>query len=388
MADRVKILGQYLYRADARPQGARNWRRALFAATTEFEITSLSVDEVWKDAMVFLPAGARQPVSLTGLPSGGLARHAGLNGPLRLEQYRDLLASWASTITPVNPLFPGIERIPLRYDPIATSPPPDERHAWPDLDGLDVYVEDTFRGSIGVSDKPAAHARYLDASRHVMLIDGVVHYSSSAPAWLVEGEANEPTTVRLIDRLPGFGRMGFHQPEAGKLDGERRTIDSVGLGLFASERLEDAMTWARSRYPGTKIIQQGKLVHADQVHAPADPMAAPVHCVLEDLVSLIEACKNHLDADAFTTWGRLNDHGKRFTPYGAEEVPPLPNPLDGLGDIRKSLDGRMLPCHVQATAQMLIASIDALTARADFERSLTHELAEEDDLALSSTRIR
>lgn len=385
MPDTVGILGQYLYQADVLPRGARNWRRALIAATTEYEIRSVSTKDVEHDAMVFVPGVADTPVQLTELPeSGRLFRHAGLDAPLRLDDYRTHLACWASTRIEVNPLFPGIEPVPLKFDPIATAHGPDDGHHWPKLGGLDVYVEDGFRGTIGVSDKAAAHARHTAAARHVLVIDGVVHYAAMPPAWLVERHKDHAPTITLVDRLPGFGRMGFNQPQAGKLNGGRRTLGSVGLGLFSPDRLDDARAWARSQYPSTTVIHRGEVLRTTHSQAPAHPMIAPMHCMLESILSLIESCRNHLNADAYATWGLLHTWGRRFAAYGNDEIPPLPGALEGLIAIRDSLAGRMLPADTQHTAVMLVEHIDALSARAAFERNLTPNFTDEDDLALSS----
>lgn len=383
MTDTVRLVGQFLYQAEARPRNARNPRRVLFAAMTEYEIPCFRSDEVVEGALRFTPAGRKDVVSLTAHPATGtLWRGTDENGPVPLDEYRRRLGEWATTVPEPNQLFPGIERVPLRRDPIATVQGPDDDFAFPRFEGLDVHVEADFRGDIGRSNRAEAMARHLAAARHVAVIDGMVHYAAMPPGWLVVAEKNRPVGVQLIDRLPGFSRMSFHAVETGHW-GRTRSVVRSSLDLFDATRHDEALAWATRRFPGRPAAVHGRIDHLDFAVPDPDPAALAVHGALPDLIGGIRHLKEHFGPETYALWGRLNDHARKATPYGMTDAPAPPLSIADMERLRTEFDGRMLPHAVESHAATLFEHVDHILDRLKFERALKPELSEEDDLALS-----
>ena len=384
MAHTVDIVGQALFRGDCLPKGARNWRRALFATPATYEILSLSASEVVRDAVAFSSHENADPVALTAGPDGRLWRRASRNRPLTAEAYARELSHWATGMPPANPLFPGTEDIPLRRDPIATACGPDDEHRFPDFGGLDLYVEEDFRGAIRFSDKPEALARRAAASRHIALIEGEVHYSAYSPAWRVSLD-HGMVHIRLIDRLPGF-TPGVYPVETGVWRGATTRIEEGALGLFDATRLDDAKAWAELLHPKNDPYVAGKIRGLDAIRPDERPLDVTLHGLLPGLLSLIDTFKDQIDAEGYATWGKLAAWGRTFSPYSADEAGPSGVAAGELVKLRNSADGRMLPADVEPHLPALSLIVDGFATRTRFENEMRPSLADEAAIAAIGLR--
>jgi hypothetical protein len=365
MTNTIKIVGEFVFSADAKPKGARLVRRLQFRAPTEYSFRSVTSTEAPVALEVEAHDGNAIRVQSYRAHDGRLwlpARH-----DASPQTYATLLADWPRhgwhTVEAIEAL--GEERFDerRRADAILNAHVPGDEPIWP---MENCWSENAFAGRIFESNRIEAERAFLKAASDQIFVDGTLHRAFPAPVWVVDHNT-DAASICLFAPSPNREFWSGHVPNYG---GDLRHRVSLSYGdAFSHERHDDALAWAAiySRCAGG-VETKGRVIADRGGYEPAPILGYAALAKMREILEWSLALTPHLTPEAAAAWGRLNAAYRGVTahdPGAARDWPTL------LADIRILVT----PVRQVFLATDLYRSRDALLNAADrlFTRSAFDE---------------
>lgn len=381
MSNTIQIPGRFWYHADAIPKGNRNARRIIVHAPILYEIEAVDNSSIRRDA-VRIRTYTGADVSYA-MHAGRLWRPANPANPVSLNDYRRMAQAWATIEQhDYEPRFrelPNPRKLALRRDPIAHSHGFHDDAQWPSRAGLTLYAEEDFAGQLLLSDRDAAHARYLAAAHHVLLIDNEIHFAAPEPLW----EAGHDGVVRLIAPQPGMHRYDHYA---------LRNADGAvlrGSRAFAADRRDAALAFAAETDPEQPHPIEGEVLSIDPSYVSPPAMSRAIQeCFYWLFGTDCHKLLHYLSERSFSAFGALQSADASLSTYSLGELDRDPSALvEGLRAIKTELDGKLVPDNKREPRRILLGAIETVLQRDDFEKAQKPDLTEEDDLSIAAAAM-
>lgn len=301
----IRHIGAFAYPATIKQRYGYDSERPNLMSRMEYEFVSVASSEVQPDAIV-ASAG----------DGGGAIYFKGWLGRLWLP-LRDLKDG---SEIPIAEYVAGLGRYG-RYmsDEGEVDDPMDHQHdrRMSRHPRRDLFAEGDFIDKVEWSGRAASIALHKAACERLLVIDGIVHYRSDGPVWLVERDANVPVMLRM------------DKPWSRR---ERYRADT-----FRADRLESAVEF-RCRISGFKRGDSvGEILDVDTNYMTRNDLSHGLDRRLSTSVGVLENQDGyHIRAvslfspEALSAWRRLLLELDRYRPFRIEG---LKNPIETLADI-------------------------------------------------------
>lgn len=363
----VKMLGRLIYQADVKPKGARNFRRADMSALFEYEIASITADDMVRDAVVVMPpdnrpyyGGTEEPKcrSYAGWESSLWRPMIHGNERLTVEQYEQFLRGPRATLHgAIDPIFKAR---------IASASQKDHaRHGH--LEEKDIYDSGSFVGAVEWTNKPDAVVAHNAAAKLVIAVDGEIWCRHPGPTWQVQQSHGYDLKFGSVLLEPDAACYPSHD-------------------LFRPDRVDQARELCVKRWGKAEV--RGVVEHMDSRFVTRDDIGCMFHTHLSFLIDRGEQFLPYLKPEAtqaFAELYRVLAPKTPLTPFATTDTNFV---TERLAILREAMTDRSLPHRLLAISTVMISSFDKVEERIRLDRRTHRAENTVDDDAIASLSVR
>lgn len=363
MSEKIKLLGDFVYSADAKPKGARLVRRMRFRATTEYEFRSVPSIE----APVALEVQAYDGNELRDISYRAFDGRLWLPAKTDVtpDDYGRTLSEW-----PLHGWIQGElgeERFWERRgaDAIMNAHLPLEEPQWPG-DPKGYTREMDFAGEILRSNRSDCQAVYLRAASNQIFVDGVLHRTFPAPVWVVDHNTDH-ASVQLVAPVHSRETFKSHAPTYGGDYGRYAALSYYDA--FTHDRREAALDWAPqcSRCEGGVTVR-GAVITDRGGYMPEPPLSYAMLFNMREFLQWVLQLAPHLPDQALGAWVRLNSARRSVTMHDIGLAADCRGMLSDIMEIATPLRDAFLAEHLYDARDAVLRAADRCAERAAFDR--------------------
>lgn len=363
MFDTIKLLGDFVYSADAKPKGARLVRRMRFRATTEYEFRNVSSIE----APVALEVQAHDGTELRNISYRAFDGRLWLPAKTDVTpaEYGKTLSEWPLQGWTQGDL--GEERFWERRgaDAIMNAHLPLEEPQWP-CNPKDYTREIDFLGEVLQTNRSECEVIYRRAASNQIFVDGILHRAFPAPVWVVDHNTDN-ASVQLVAPVHSRETFRSHSPTYGGDFGRYVTLSY--FDAFTHDRREAALDWAPqcSRCEGGVEVC-GTVVADRGGYMPEPPLSYAMLFNMREFLQWVLQLAPHLPDQALGAWVRLNSARRSVTMHDIGRGTDWRAMLHDTLEIATALRESFLPEHFYDARDAVLRAADRCAERAAFDR--------------------